>query len=95
MTRVTYYGDIAAHGVMQTPALVKYCCISPLLECGRIILVVSALLGKGVALGTVLAFMLSIVALSLPRMLILQNVLKPRWITFFISVVAIRIVIIV
>lgn len=58
-----------------------------------IIPVVSALLGKGAALGTVLAFMMSVVALSLPEMIILRKVLKPRLIAIFISVVAISIVI--
>lgn len=58
-----------------------------------IIPIVSALLGKGAALGTVLAFMMSVVALSLPEMIILRKVLKPRLIAIFISVVAISIVI--
>ena len=35
------------------------------------------MLGKGVALGTTLAFMMSIAALSLPEMLILRKVI--RW----------------
>ena len=41
-----------------------------------IIPVVQALLGKGAALGTVLAFMMSVIALSLPEMIILRKVLK-------------------
>ncbi|RMG89721.1 MAG: permease [Candidatus Dadabacteria bacterium] len=52
-----------------------------------IIPVVQALLGKGAALGTVLAFMMSVIALSLPEMVILRKVLKPRLIATFISVV--------
>lgn len=58
-----------------------------------IIPIVSALLGKGAAMGTVLAFMMSVVALSLPEMIILRKVLKPRLIATFIGVVAISIVI--
>lgn len=58
-----------------------------------IIPIVSALLGKGAALGTVLAFMMSVVALSLPEMIILRKVLKPRLIAIFIAVVAISIII--
>jgi hypothetical protein len=50
--------------------------------------VVSVLLDKGVALGTVLAFMMSVVALSLPEMIILRRVMKPRLIATFIAVVA-------
>ncbi len=52
-----------------------------------IIPVVEALLGKGAALGTVLAFMMSVIALSLPEMVILRKVLKPRLIGAFICVV--------
>ncbi len=51
-----------------------------------IIPVVQALLGKGAALGTVLAFMMSVIALSLPEMVILRKVLKPRLIAAFIAV---------
>jgi len=53
-----------------------------------IIPIVEALLGKGAALGTVLAFMMSVIALSLPEMVILRKVLKPRLIATFIGVVA-------
>ncbi|HQQ79229.1 MAG TPA: permease [Thermoanaerobaculia bacterium] len=49
--------------------------------------VVQALLGKGAALGTVLAFMMSVIALSLPEMVILRKVLTPRLIAVFVSVV--------
>lgn len=52
-----------------------------------IIPVVEALLGKGAALGTVLAFMMSVIALSLPEMVILRKVLKPRLILVFAGVV--------
>jgi hypothetical protein len=47
---------------------------------------------KGAALGTVLAFMMSVVALSLPEMIILRRVLKPRLIATFVGVVAVGIV---
>jgi uncharacterized membrane protein YraQ (UPF0718 family) len=52
-----------------------------------IIPIVQALLSKGAALGTVLAFMMSVIALSLPEMIILRKVLKPRLIVTFIGVV--------
>jgi uncharacterized membrane protein YraQ (UPF0718 family) len=52
-----------------------------------IVPVVEALLGKGAALGTVLAFMMSVIALSLPEMIILRKVLKPRLIAVFVAVV--------
>ena len=53
-----------------------------------VIPIVQALLGKGAALGTVLAFMMSVIALSLPEMVILRKVLKLRLITTFVAVVA-------
>lgn len=52
-----------------------------------IIPVIEALLGKGAALGTVLAFMMSVIALSLPEMIILRKVLSIRLIAVFIAVV--------
>ena len=52
-----------------------------------IIPIVQALLEKGAALGTVLAFMMSVIALSLPEAIILRKVLKPRLIATFIGVV--------
>ncbi len=59
-----------------------------------VIPVVEALLGKGAALGSVLAFMMSVIALSLPEMVILRKVLKPRLIGVFIGVVACGILIV-
>jgi uncharacterized membrane protein YraQ (UPF0718 family) len=53
-----------------------------------VIPIVQALLAKGAALGTVLAFMMSVIALSAPEMIILRKVLKPRLIATFIGVVA-------
>ena len=50
--------------------------------------VVEALIGKGAALGTVLAFMMSVIALSLPEMVILRKVLKVPLIATFAGVVA-------
>ena len=52
-----------------------------------IVPIVEALLGKGAALGTVLAFMMSVIALSFPEMVILRKVLKPKLIAVFIAVV--------
>jgi uncharacterized membrane protein YraQ (UPF0718 family) len=53
-----------------------------------IVPVVQALLGKGAALGTVLAFMMSVIGLSLPEMIILRKVLRPQLIAAFVGVVA-------
>lgn len=53
-----------------------------------IVPVVQALLGKGAALGTALAFMMAVIALSLPEAVILRKVLKPRLLAVFFGVVA-------
>ena len=59
-----------------------------------VIPIVQALLAKGAALGTVLAFMMSVIALSLPEMIILRKVLKVRLIATFAGVVATGILIV-
>jgi uncharacterized protein len=52
-----------------------------------VIPVVEALLAKGAALGTVLAFMMSVIALSLPEMIILRKVLSLKLIAVFVAIV--------
>jgi hypothetical protein len=59
-----------------------------------IIPVVQALLGKGAALGTVLAFMMSVIGLSLPEAIILRKVLTIKLILAFFGVVAFGILIV-
>ncbi len=59
-----------------------------------IIPVVQALLEKGAALGTVLAFMMSVIGLSLPEVIILRKVLKLPLIGVFVGVVGIGILIV-
>jgi uncharacterized membrane protein YraQ (UPF0718 family) len=59
-----------------------------------IIPVVKALLEKGAALGTVLAFMMAVIGLSLPEAIILRNILKPKLVFTFFGIVAVGIVII-
>jgi uncharacterized protein len=59
-----------------------------------IIPIVQALLAKGAALGTVLAFMMSVIALSLPELIILRKVLKPRLIATFTGVVGVGILLV-
>jgi len=58
-----------------------------------VIPIVSALMEKGASLGTVLAFMMSVVGLSLPEAIILRRVLKPQLIAVFIGTVAVAIVV--
>lgn len=59
-----------------------------------VIPIVEALLAKGASLGTALAFMMSVIALSAPEMIILRKVLKPRLIATFAAVVATGILIV-
>jgi hypothetical protein len=56
-----------------------------------IIPIVEALLEKGAALGTVLAFMMAVIALSLPETIILRKVLKWPLIVTFLGVVGVGI----
>jgi uncharacterized membrane protein YraQ (UPF0718 family) len=59
-----------------------------------IIPIVQALLQKGAALGTVLAFMMSVIGLSFPEAIILRKVLRPQLIAAFVGVVAVGILIV-
>ena len=52
-----------------------------------VIPIVQALLAKGAALGTVLAFMMAVIGLSLPETIILRKVLRPPLIAVFVGVV--------
>lgn len=56
-----------------------------------IVPVIEALLGKGAALGTALAFMMSVTALSLPEMIILRKVLTLRLLIVFVAIVGVGI----
>jgi uncharacterized protein len=59
-----------------------------------IVPVVQALTDKGAALGTVLAFMMAVIGLSLPEAIILRKVLKPPLIAAFFGAVAVGIMIV-
>jgi uncharacterized membrane protein YraQ (UPF0718 family) len=59
-----------------------------------VIPVVQALFAKGLPLGTTLAFMMAVTGLSMPEMIILRRVLKPRLLATFIGVVGVGILIV-
>ena len=59
-----------------------------------VIPIVHALMKKGMAIGTVLAFMMAVTALSLPEAIILSNVLKKRLLATFFGIVAMAIIIV-
>ena len=54
--------------------------------------IVQALMGKGMPIGTVLAFMMAVTALSFPEAVILKNVLKTRLLLVFFGIVAVAII---
>jgi hypothetical protein len=56
--------------------------------------IAEALIAKGVGLGTVLSFMMGVTALSLPSMVMLSKVIKPKLLATFIGLVSIGIIII-
>ena len=57
-----------------------------------IIPIVHVLMEKGMAMGTVLAFMMAVTALSLPEMIILRKVLKPKLIGIFVGIMSVAII---
>lgn len=56
--------------------------------------IAEALFLKGVPIGTILAFMMSVTALSLPSIIMLSRVVKPKLLAIFVTIVSIGIVII-
>ena len=56
--------------------------------------IIEALLGKGLPVGSALAFMMAITALSLPEMVILRKVMKPRLLATFVGIVATGIIVV-
>lgn len=59
-----------------------------------VIPIVQAMLGKGAALGSTLAFMMAVIALSLPETVILRKVMRPKLIAAFVGVVAVGILLV-
>jgi uncharacterized protein len=56
--------------------------------------IIEALLGKGLPIGSALAFMMAITALSLPEMMILRKVMKTRLLATFAAIVSAGIIVI-
>lgn len=54
--------------------------------------IAEALFEKGVGIGTILSFMMAVTALSLPSMIMLRKVVKPKLLGFFIAIVTIGII---
>ena len=79
-----YAGPGAAFGVLVAVAIG----IPLYSNAAGILPLVEALYDKGLPMGTLLAFMMAVVALSLPEMVLLRRVLKPQLLAVFIGVVA-------
>jgi uncharacterized protein len=54
--------------------------------------IVQALMEKGLPMGTTLAFMMAVTALSLPELIILRRVIKPKLIAIFVGIMAVTII---
>jgi len=54
--------------------------------------IVSSLIEKGLPLGTSLAFMMAVTALSLPEMIILRKILKPKLLAIYIAILTLGII---
>jgi uncharacterized membrane protein YraQ (UPF0718 family) len=54
--------------------------------------IVQALVGKGMPMGTALAFMMAVVAISTPEMIILRKVIKPKMIAIFAGIITVAII---
>ena len=57
-----------------------------------VIPIVSSLIEKGLPLGTALAFMMAVVALSLPEIIILRKVLKTKLLIIYVAIVTVGII---
>ncbi len=56
--------------------------------------IAEALIGKGVGLGTALSFMMAVTTLSVPEMIILRKVIKPKLIMMFIAITGLGIILV-
>ena len=87
-----FLADVMGEGAWWTVPAAVVLGVPMYSNAAGIIPVVEALMDKGAAMGTALAFMMSVIALSLPEMIILRRVLRWPLIAAFIGVVAVGIV---
>jgi hypothetical protein len=87
MLRIMGSGTAGGHGAWWSVPAAVLIGIPMYTNAAGVIPIVEALLGKGAPLGTVLAFMMSVIALSAPEMIILRQVLTLKLIGVFIGVV--------
>ncbi len=87
MLRIMGSGTAGGHGAWWSVPAAVLIGIPMYTNAAGVIPIVEALLGKGAPLGTVLAFMMSVIALFLPEMIILRQVLTLKLIGVFVGVV--------
>ncbi|MTI66139.1 MAG: permease [Firmicutes bacterium] len=56
--------------------------------------IAEALINKGVGIGTAMAFMMATTALSLPEMILLRKVIKPKLIAYFVAITGVAIILV-
>jgi uncharacterized membrane protein YraQ (UPF0718 family) len=83
-----FFARVAGSGNPLAPLVAVVLGVPLYSNAAGVLPLVQALHEKGVAMGTVLAFMMSVVALSLPEMILLRRVLKPQLLATFAGVVA-------
>lgn len=87
-----FLAQYAARGVWYAVPLAVLVGIPLYSNAAGVIPLVAALTEKGVAMGTVLAFMMSVTALSLPEFMILKKVMRLKLILIFAAVVGLGII---
>lgn len=83
-----FFGKILGAGTWWSVPLAVLLGVPMYSNAAGILPIISALLGKGAALGTSLAFMMAVIALSLPEAILLRKVLKPKLLAIFFGTVA-------
>lgn len=87
-----FMASVMGHGAWWSVPIAVLIGVPMYSNAAGMIPIVQALLEKGAALGTVLAFMMAVVALSLPEFLILRKVLRPKLIAVFAGIIAVGII---
>jgi len=84
--------SIAGKGVWYAVPLAVIIGVPLYSNAAGVLPIVQSLLEKGLPLGTALAFMMSVTALSLPEMIILRKVLKPKLLVLYFGIVTLGII---
>ena len=84
-----FFARVAGSRTTRSPSPSPYSLGVPLYSnAAGVLPLVEALHDKGMAMGTLLAFMMSVVALSFPEMILLRRVLRPQLLGLYVAVVA-------